>query len=120
MGLGRIGMIVAHRMQAFGMRTIGYDPCVPASVAAEKHVELMNLETMWPQCDFITVHVPLIPQTKYMINADVLKQCKKGVRIVNCARGGEPLQINVANFEFQLNCFLSFAKALKIKVLILP
>jgi len=87
-GLGRIGMIVAHRMQAFGMTTVGYDPFVPADVAAKSGVKAMSLEEMWPVCDFITLHVPLIPSTKHMINADVFGKCKKGVRLVNCARGG--------------------------------
>ena len=81
-------MIVAHRMQAFGMTTIGYDPFVPAEVAAKAGVQAMTLEEMWPLCDFITLHVPLIPPTKHMINAGVLEKCKKGVRIVNCSRGG--------------------------------
>ena len=87
-GLGRIGMIVAHRMQAFGMKTVGYDPFVQADVAAEKGIGFMELDEMWPVCDFITIHVPLLPSTKHLINSDVLKRCKKGVRIVNCARGG--------------------------------
>jgi len=87
-GLGRIGMIVAHRMQAFGMITVGYDPFVTAEAAAEKNVKKMELEEMWPECDFLTLHVPLIPATKHMVDARVLARCKKGVRIVNCARGG--------------------------------
>ena len=87
-GLGRIGMIVAHRMQAFGMKTVGYDPFVSASAAAEKGVEFLQLEEMWPICDFLTIHVPLLPSTKHMFNSAVFDKCKKGVRIVNCARGG--------------------------------
>ena len=93
-GLGRIGMIVAHRMQAFGMKTVGYDPIVPAHVAADKGVELMDLEDMWPVCDFITIHVPLLPSTKHLMNKEVLSKCKKGVRIVNCARGGNRCRIS--------------------------
>lgn len=87
-GLGRIGMIVAHRMQAFGMKTVGYDPFVTAAAAAEKGVEFLQLEDMWPVCDFLTIHVPLLPSTKHMMNSAVFDKCKKGVRIVNCARGG--------------------------------
>ncbi|ELU18038.1 hypothetical protein CAPTEDRAFT_154830 [Capitella teleta] len=104
-GLGRIGKEVATRMQAFGMKvrlcccvdskltgsllqTIGFDPVIPASVTAEFGVKSMSLEEMWPQVDYITVHTPLIPQTKNLINDDVFRKCKKGVRVINCARGG--------------------------------
>lgn len=87
-GLGRIGREVATRMQAFGMRTIGYDPIIPAEAAAEFGVQAMTLDEMWPQCDYITVHTPLIPQTRNLIDATTLAKCKKGVKIVNCARGG--------------------------------
>ena len=89
--LGRIGIIVAHRMQAFGMKTVGYDPFVSASSAAEMGVEFLQLEEMWPICDFLTIHVPLLPSTKHMLNSSVFEKCKKGVRIVNCARGGQCL-----------------------------
>lgn len=63
-GLGRIGREVATRMQSFGMTTIGFDPLVPADVSAEFGVESLSLEQIWPRADFITVHTPLIPQTK--------------------------------------------------------
>lgn len=88
LGLGRIGKEVAIRMQSYGMKTIGYDPIIPAEVSREFGVESMTLEQIWPQADFITVHTPLIPQTKNLINDEVFKKCKKGVRIVNVARGG--------------------------------
>ncbi|PAV86311.1 hypothetical protein WR25_14637 isoform B [Diploscapter pachys] len=87
-GLGRIGLEVATRMQAFGMRVIGYDPIVSKQQAAEKNIELLSLDEIWPQADYITVHVPLIKQTENLINKEVLGKCKKGVRIVNVARGG--------------------------------
>lgn len=87
-GLGRIGREVATRMQAFGMRTIGYDPVIPASALAEFGVQSMSLDEMWPQVDYITVHTPLLPQTKNLINIVTLNKCKRGVKIVNCARGG--------------------------------
>ncbi|KJH51221.1 4-phosphoerythronate dehydrogenase [Dictyocaulus viviparus] len=57
-------------------------------IAASKNIELFPLEEIWPQADFITVHVPLIPTTKNLINAESLKKCKKGVKIINVARGG--------------------------------
>jgi D-3-phosphoglycerate dehydrogenase len=87
-GLGRIGKEVATRMQSFGMTTIGYDPITPAEVAQSWGVEWLPMEKIWPQADYITVHTPLIPQTKNLINDDVLTKCKKGVRFINCARGG--------------------------------
>ncbi|XP_052811699.1 D-3-phosphoglycerate dehydrogenase-like [Mya arenaria] len=87
-GLGRIGKEVALRMQSFGMTTIGFDPIIPGSVSAEFGVEWMDLEKLWPLVDYITVHTPLIPQTKNLISDKVFGLCKKGVRVVNCARGG--------------------------------
>nr|ALC78847.1 phosphoglycerate dehydrogenase-1 [Dermanyssus gallinae] len=87
-GLGRIGREVAIRMQAFGMTTIGYDPIIPAEQAAKFNVKAMSLDELWPQCDYITVHTPLLPETKNLISAGTLARCKKGVKVVNCARGG--------------------------------
>ncbi|XP_064456721.1 D-3-phosphoglycerate dehydrogenase-like [Ornithodoros turicata] len=87
-GLGRIGKEVATRMQSFGMKTIGFDPIVPAEVSQEFGVESMTLDRLWPLADYITVHTPLIPQTKHLINKDTLGKCKKGVKIINVARGG--------------------------------
>ncbi|XP_030285300.1 D-3-phosphoglycerate dehydrogenase [Sparus aurata] len=87
-GLGRIGKEVASRMQSFGMRTIGYDPITPPEVAASWGVEPMSLELLWPQCDYITVHTPLMPSTVGLLNDASFAKCKKGVKVVNCARGG--------------------------------
>ncbi|XP_019873287.2 D-3-phosphoglycerate dehydrogenase [Aethina tumida] len=87
-GLGRIGKEVAIRMQSWGMRTIGFDPIVSAEEARQFNVESLSLEQIWPQADYITVHTPLIPQTRNLINSKVFNVCKKGVRIVNVARGG--------------------------------
>ncbi|KAI1299391.1 D-3-phosphoglycerate dehydrogenase [Halotydeus destructor] len=87
-GLGRIGREVAHRMQAFNMKTIGYDPLVSPEAAKEFGVQWQELEQIWPQADFITLHVPLIPQTKHLISEGTFAKCKKGVRIINVARGG--------------------------------
>ncbi|XP_063242853.1 D-3-phosphoglycerate dehydrogenase isoform X2 [Bacillus rossius redtenbacheri] len=88
LGLGRIGREVAARMQSYGMRVIGFDPLVSASDAKAFNVEKMELEEIWPLADFITVHTPLIPQTRNLINETVLSKCKSGVRVVNVARGG--------------------------------
>ncbi|XP_044221298.1 D-3-phosphoglycerate dehydrogenase [Thunnus albacares] len=87
-GLGRIGKEVASRMQSFGMRTIGYDPITPPEVSASWGVEQMPLEKLWPQCDYITVHTPLMPSTAGLLNDTSFAKCKKGVKVVNCARGG--------------------------------
>lgn len=88
-GLGRIGVEVATRMKAFGMRTIGYDPAPGSEERARKFgIEFMRLEEIWPLADYITFHVPLIPATKYMMNETTINQCKKGVRLINVARGG--------------------------------
>ncbi|XP_053373404.1 D-3-phosphoglycerate dehydrogenase-like [Mercenaria mercenaria] len=87
-GLGRIGKEVALRMQSFGMTTIGYDPIIPGSVSSQFNTEWMELEQIWPKADYITVHTPLIPQTRNLINEGVFAKCKKGVKVVNCARGG--------------------------------
>ncbi|CAG9858819.1 unnamed protein product [Phyllotreta striolata] len=88
LGLGRIGKEVALRMQSWGMRTIGFDPIVPAEEAKKFNVQALELEQIWPQVDYITVHTPLIPATRNLINESVFKKCKKGVKIVNVARGG--------------------------------
>ncbi|KAF0294676.1 D-3-phosphoglycerate dehydrogenase [Amphibalanus amphitrite] len=88
LGLGRIGREVAHRMRSFGMKVIGFDPMVSAEAAREFHVEKRELDQIWPDADYITVHTPLIPQTRNLISADSLSRCKRGVRVVNVARGG--------------------------------
>ncbi|KAK6166733.1 hypothetical protein SNE40_023362 [Patella caerulea] len=87
-GLGRIGKEVALRMQSFGMKTIGYDPIIGGDVSSTYNVDWLPLEELWPLADYITVHTPLIPQTKNLINEEVFNKCKRGVRVVNCARGG--------------------------------
>uniref|UniRef100_A0A672J302 phosphoglycerate dehydrogenase n=1 Tax=Salarias fasciatus TaxID=181472 RepID=A0A672J302_SALFA len=87
-GLGRIGKEVASRMQSFGMKTIGYDPITPPEVTASWGVLQMSLEELWPQCDYITVHTPLMPSTVGLLNDETFGKCKRGVKVVNCARGG--------------------------------
>lgn len=87
-GLGRIGKEVATRMTAFGMTCVGYDPIVSAESAAQFRIQSMSLDEIWPIADYITIHVPLMPETANLINANVMSKCKPGFRIVNCARGG--------------------------------
>ena len=86
-GLGRIGMEVAKRAKAFEMKVIAHDPFVSASVARELEIELAGLDQVYAEADYITLHVGLTPQTTGMINEQALKKMKKGVRLVNCARG---------------------------------
>jgi len=86
-GLGRIGMEVARRARAFGMVLVAHDPFVSAGVAKEQGIRLTNLDELYAAADYITLHVGLTPQTAGMINADALQKMKKGVRLVNCARG---------------------------------
>ena len=86
-GLGRIGLEVARRAQAFGMDVIGYDPFIAPVIARENHVALLSLDEVLSGADFLSLHVGLTPQTEGLINGKSIAQMKKGVRIVNCARG---------------------------------
>lgn len=89
LGLGRIGSEVAKRARSFGMRVLAYDPYLTNSRADQMEVEKVeDLERVFRESDFITVHMPKTETTTNMINADTLKIMKDGVRIVNCARGG--------------------------------
>ena len=86
-GLGRIGMEVARRARAFGMEVVAHDPFVSAAIAKEQDIRLASLDEVYAAADYLTLHVGLTPQTTGMINADSIKKMKKGVRLVNCARG---------------------------------
>ncbi len=87
-GLGRIGGEVAKRAQAFGMKVLAYDPYLTPARAAAMQVESVSLDQLLAGSDYITVHMPLTDETNNMIDEAALAKCKKGVRIVNCARGG--------------------------------
>ena len=87
LGLGRIGLDVARRARGFGMEIIGTDPFVSAAVARENGIAVVAIEELIARADFLTLHVGLTPQTNGIINAKTLATMKKGVRIVNCARG---------------------------------
>ena len=87
-GLGRIGKLVAQRALAFGMRLVAYDPFVSPERARQMSVELMDLDTLLAESDFITLHVAKTPETLNLINAERLAKAKKGIRIINVARGG--------------------------------
>jgi D-3-phosphoglycerate dehydrogenase len=87
LGLGRIGLEVAKRARGFGLEIIGSDPFVSAAVARENGIRLVTLDELIANSDYITLHVGLTPQTTGVINAKTLAAMKKGVRIINCARG---------------------------------
>jgi D-3-phosphoglycerate dehydrogenase len=87
LGLGRIGMEVAKRARGFGMEIFGCDPFVSAAVARENGIKLVTQEELFAGSDYITLHVGLTPQTTGVINAKSIAAMKKGVRIINCARG---------------------------------
>ncbi len=86
-GLGRVGMEVGRRARAFGMEIIAHDPFVSVMVAKEQGIAIAKLDEVYAASDYLTLHVGLTPQTTGMINAVSLKKMKRGVRLVNCARG---------------------------------
>jgi D-3-phosphoglycerate dehydrogenase len=87
LGLGRIGLEVTRRARSFGMEVIGHDPFVSASIARENAIQLVSTDELFQQADYLTLHVGLTPQTTGIINEETIAKMKKGVRIVNCARG---------------------------------
>src|SRR5262249_34713237 len=87
LGLGRIGAEVARRAQAFGMKVVAHDPYVPPAVAEQLNVQLLPLDAVYKMPDYPSLHMALTPQTTGMINTDAIRGMKKGVRLVNCARG---------------------------------
>ena len=87
LGLGRIGLEVAKRAKGFGLEILGSDPFVSAAVARENGIKLVTLDELIAGSNYITLHVGLTPQTTGVINAKTLAAMKKGVRIINCARG---------------------------------
>ncbi len=87
LGLGRIGLEVAKRAKGFGLEIVGSDPFVSVAVARENGIKLVTLDELIAASDYITLHVGLTPQTAGVINAKSLAAMKKGVRIINCARG---------------------------------
>ncbi|HEY5211493.1 MAG TPA: phosphoglycerate dehydrogenase [Acidobacteriaceae bacterium] len=86
-GLGRIGLEVARRAKAFGMDLIGYDPFIAPVIARENGVTLVPIDEIFSTSDFLSLHVGLTPQTEGLINKHSIAIMKKGIRIINCARG---------------------------------
>jgi D-3-phosphoglycerate dehydrogenase len=87
-GLGKIGSRVASAAQSMGMKVIAFDPFMSAERAREINVRMVTLDEIWENADYITLHTPKTKDTAGMVNAQVLSKMKKGVRIVNAARGG--------------------------------
>ncbi len=87
-GLGRIGVLVAQRLSAFGMRMLAHDPYVQAGRAAQLGVRLVALDELLSEADFISVHLPKTPETVGLIGAEALARCKPSAIIINAARGG--------------------------------
>ena len=87
-GLGKIGALVAQRAMAFGMRLVAYDPYITEERARHMGVELLSLDSLLEQSDFITIHLPKNKDTTNLLNAESFTKTKPGVRIINVARGG--------------------------------
>lgn len=87
-GCGNIGSLVAQRSLALKMNVIVYDPFISEESANKLGVKRVDFDTLIEKSDFITLHTPLTEKTKGILNKDNLQKCKKGVRIINCARGG--------------------------------
>lgn len=86
-GLGRIGQEVARRAAAFGMRIIAHDPFISEQVAADLGVELVSLDDLFARASYLSLHMPSNENTRHLVNADRLARARKGIRIINTARG---------------------------------
>ncbi len=87
-GLGKIGREVAARCKGLAMNVIGYDPVLSPDATAKLDIEAVSLDELYRRSDIISVHTPLTPETKGLLSDATLAKCKKGVRVINCARGG--------------------------------
>jgi len=87
-GLGKIGTEVAKRALAFGMRVVAHDPYLPEERARQLDIGLVSFEELLRTADYITVHTPLMPETKHLLSTPQFQRMKPGVRLINCARGG--------------------------------
>jgi len=88
LGLGKVGREVAVRCKAFGMKLLAFDPVLSADAAKDLGIELVGVKDLLRRSDIITIHTPLTNETRGIIGKSGFAICKKGVRIVNCARGG--------------------------------
>lgn len=94
-GCGNIGGVVADRALGLKMQVLVYDPAMTTERARELGVKMVTLDELYAKADFITYHVTINPATKGMINKDAIAKMKKGVRIINCARGGIMVEADV-------------------------
>ncbi len=94
-GCGNIGQVVAERGLGLKMNVVAFDPVLTPEKAKELGVKLVTLDELYAAADFITFHVAMNPATKGMLNADAIAKMKKGVRIINCARGGIMVEADV-------------------------
>jgi D-3-phosphoglycerate dehydrogenase len=86
-GLGRIGQEVASRARAFEMEIVAHDPFISTEMAGKVGARLVTLDQVFATADYVTLHLPVTPQTRHLVNADLLGKAKKGIRIINTARG---------------------------------
>jgi D-3-phosphoglycerate dehydrogenase len=87
-GLGRIGRAVAARARAFGMKIVGHDPFIAPEQARDLEIEVAPLDEVFARADFLTVHTPLTADTRAIVGKEAFAKMKRGVRVINCARGG--------------------------------
>jgi len=87
-GIGNIGALVADRAQGLHMKVLAYDPFIGQERAQQLGVELADLDTLCARADFVSIHVPLTPETRNLIDADKIAKMKRSARLINCARGG--------------------------------
>ncbi len=87
-GCGRIGQATADRARAFGMKVIGVDPAMPTDLLKSLKIEPVSMDELYARSDVISIHANMTPENKHMINAAAFAKMKKGVLIINCARGG--------------------------------
>jgi D-3-phosphoglycerate dehydrogenase / 2-oxoglutarate reductase len=87
-GMGNIGRLVADRAQGLKMKVIAYDPFLTEEKAQQLGVDLVALDALLPRADFVSIHTPLLPETRHLIDAAALAKMKPTARLINCARGG--------------------------------
>lgn len=111
-GLGAIGVLVANAATSLGMKVLGYDPYVSVDAAwnlSSSITRITNLKTLLASCDYITIHIPLLPDTKYMFNKELFSSMKKGSRILNFSRGElvNDNDLKEAIAEGIVNCYVT-------------
>jgi D-3-phosphoglycerate dehydrogenase len=87
-GVGKVGREMALRARAFGMKVLGFDPFLSSDAAAKIGIEQVSLEELWPRVDYISIHAPLTDETRHLVSDAQFARCRKGVRLIHCARGG--------------------------------